>query len=754
MAPNTTTPATGAPATANSTASVQANTTETNNDTAATNKNTEAKTKNAEAAKKKAEADKEAADKANKAAAAARGETLSIEGLKLAIVSLTATFAKFSDKTEEQRRNLVGLAASAAFLTQSFFDATKAFHDFGNKEDGINTSTAAVTSAISSFAGKLNNELGEAIKKFGDSMIATNNFENGLLAATMAGGNFATAIRQNTENIAINMTSLAVEVAKESGSSALRLGINYTEAQRRISESIAQLPEDFRKVYTAIDNASGNPKAFTSMQLISQAARGIGTSFNEGLAIAGSAMGDFGMDGEKAASRIALIGKASKDLKMPLKEVKGLLTSLDDTFKFWGSQMESSINVLGRISSALKDSGVGFKGQIELTKDLVAGLGNLDFGMKSFIAMSSGMRGAGGALGAGLQVEKLMQEGKMDEVVAMMQKTLEQKTGGRAISLNEATSTPGMERQFMVQREMLKSMSGITDTGKLNRLLEAMSKGPLGVSGGGIDSGDALREALTGGQKITESQTDIASQTLAVNKNMFEALKSIDSALTGRNITGGGVINDQNGRNIARESYFNEQADAVKTRMATGTTLGKGERVGTFDAEKESTSAFAGMAVGVADSINRLFNGIESTELMQQFLVGKDGKKFDFRGALNTALGGTPENVIAEARLMARGQETTQELTAEQRSHSLALAGQVALREQVIQDGPGSPRQSNQRSSLAEATVNAATLNAAQPAAAPSEVNLVIRFVDEAGKTYAEVVDVLGRLVNNARSKK
>ncbi|MFZ4399371.1 MAG: hypothetical protein ACOYO1_04990 [Bacteroidales bacterium] len=746
MTPNPSPPAPNPPA-------PPADTAETNNNTEATNKNTAAKLTNAEAAEKKAKADKKAADEAASAAAAINGETLTIEGLKLAIGSLIAVFASFSNKTEEQRLNLVGTAASAAFLTQSFFDATKSLNAFGDKEDGINTSTKAVTGAISEFAGKLNKELGEVIKKFGDSMIATNNFENGLLAATMAGGNFATAIGQNTENIASNMTSLAVEVAKESGSSALRLGVSYIEAQKRISESIAQLPEDFRKVYTAIDNVAGNPKAFTSMELISQAARGIGTSFKAGLAIAGSAMGNFGMDGEKAASRIALIGKASKDLTMPLEEVSGLLTGLDDTFKFWGSQMESSINVLGRISSALKDSGVGFKGQIELTKNLVAGLGSLDFGMKSFIAMSSGMRGAGGALGAGLQVEKLMQEGKMDEVVAMMQKTLEQKTGGRAISLNEATSTPGMERQFMVQREMLKNMSGIGDTGQLNRLLEAMSKGPLGGSGGGIDSGDALREALTGGQKITESQTDIASQTLAVNKNMFEALKSIDTAVTGRNMTGGGV-KDQHGRDVSRESYFNEQADKVKTRMATGTTLGERERVGAFDASEASTRAFAGIPVAVAESFNRLLGGIESTPAIKQFL---DDRHINIREQLSAIVGSIPGEVLEDAQAMSAGRKTTQRMTPEQEALSMRLAASAnenVLRTDAMRSDQTAPSQPNRGSPLAAAVTSVANISAAQPAAAPSVVSLAIRFYNEAGETYTEVVDVLGRLVNNAKSKK
>ena len=66
---------------------------------------------------------------------------------------------------------------------------------------------------------------------------------------------------------------------------------------------------------------------------------------------------------------------------------------------------------------------------------------------------------------------------------------------------------------------LLQQASGVSDTGTLNRIMEAMSKSRLG-GGAGVEAEKALQDALTGGRQLTESQTNVPLQQLKVQEEM------------------------------------------------------------------------------------------------------------------------------------------------------------------------------------------------------------------------------------------
>jgi hypothetical protein len=109
----------------------------------------------------------------------------------------------------------------------------------------------------------------------------------------------------------------------------------------------------------------------------------------------------------------------------------------------------------------------------------------------------------------------------------MMQETMQRMTGRGAVSLQEATDDPRAQRAFLVQRGLMQQMTGIGDTGELNRLLEVMSKAELGT-GQSVDAQNALSEAMQNGQDIASKQTDIMA---TVSENM----KSLESTLVATN---------------------------------------------------------------------------------------------------------------------------------------------------------------------------------------------------------------------------
>jgi hypothetical protein len=213
--------------------------------------------------------------------------------------------------------------------------------------------------------------------------------------------------------------------------------------------------------------------------------------------------------------------------------LEGLTENLDSNFKMWGDQALSTVGILRNVSSALSGTNVGFKGQVDIVEALTNGIKGMSLGMRSFIGMQAGFRG--GAVSAGLQVEKLMQEGKMDQIVDMMQKAIQQKSGRGAVSLGDAIESPDAQRAFMVQRGMLGNF-GVSDVGTQNRILEAMSKTQLGGGGKG-DVEEILKGTLEKGNDIQERQNNnlinIAENTTAM-KDFFSAQKAYETERAGK----------------------------------------------------------------------------------------------------------------------------------------------------------------------------------------------------------------------------
>jgi len=503
------------------------------------------------------------------------------------------------------------LGSTIALLTTDALSAKDSLAQFNSQLSSADKSSNDVAASIKGLIEglPLGKFLGEATVRFTEAATQAKSFENSLLEGAIAGGNFYDTIQQGGGNLSESLTHFTTKIAAEANKSALALGISYPEALKRTSEVFRSLPGEATAVYSAIDGIRGDAdrKMFSSMELLSQAARGTGLAYSTAMDIAKEAIGTFGLSGRDAAVRMSVMAQAGKDLKIPFEDIKGVVSGVDQNFKFWGSQMDSTIGILGRMTDALKDSGVGFKGQIELVKGLESAIQNMQMPMRSYIALSAGMQAPGGMIGAGLQVEKLMQQGKSGEVMDMMQETLEKKSGiGRTLTLDEAAESPELQQSFVVQRQLLSQMTGNSDVGQLNRIMEAMSKTTLGGAGEDKAANEAvLTKALTGGREMMEGQTNMASQQLKVAQDQLAVLEAIKSRTTEREI-------------FAPKKGELDYIQAERSR--TGRIGDDAKEFKTERLQEESGRATSRVATAGIDSGKRLLTGFEETTVGQKMM--------------------------------------------------------------------------------------------------------------------------------------
>jgi len=353
---------------------------------------------------------------------------------------------------------------------------------------------------------------------------AAQGFENSIFAAAMAGGNFSNVfgdMGQSGAKFGSDFDAIMTTIGEKALASANILGISYSESLLRTQSLLSNLPNEYGKVYSVIDNRTkiSGERSVDSMELLSQVARGTGHEYSKAIEMASAMSQKFGSSAKDAGTRMAILADGAKNLKIPFESINSLINGLDGTFAMWGDQMQGTMKVLDQVSSALKNSGLGYAGQIELVKSLGGAVHNLSLSQKAFIGISSGMTSGGGMVGVGLKIEQMLQQGKMGEIVKMLQTTMEQKSGSRAISLSEATNNPEMQKTFLIQRGLLDQF-GIRGTGEQNRLLEAMSKTTLGGEAGQADAERVLSGALNTGNDLTQRQTNLTA-TMAQNSTEF-----------------------------------------------------------------------------------------------------------------------------------------------------------------------------------------------------------------------------------------
>jgi hypothetical protein len=222
--------------------------------------------------------------------------------------------------------------------------------------------------------------------------------------------------------------------------------------------------------------------------------------------------------------------------------------------------------MFNKLMTAFKETGLSAKASTELISGITMQIGKLSIAQKSFLSAQTG--GPGGLVG-GFQIEKMLRDGKIDEVFDKMQTQMKRQFG-KIVSIDEAAQSPQAAAQLVRQREMLKSgplgQFAQTDD-QAQRILDAFKKGEK-VDVKELSKGDdLLNRTLETGKSVQEKNTPIFKQTLgAIESIRDEGSKVTNDLLEGILTTGAG---GKAGREIANAIRAG-QSDA--TRRDVGVT--------------------------------------------------------------------------------------------------------------------------------------------------------------------------------------
>jgi hypothetical protein len=226
---------------------------------------------------------------------------------------------------------------------------------------------------------------------------------------------------------------------------------------------------------------------------------------------------------QKGMEMFALISQVSNVLQVDLNDVRHTMEGIATDFSRVGNETDASAKILGRYTSALRETGLTAKASMDIIRGMTHSISQMEMGTKAFLSLRSG--GPGGLQGA-FKIEQLLRDGKLDQVMQMAERSLKQQMGGRIYSLQEAARDPGAAAQFMRQREMVKSGAfgigkGLDDAGA-TRLLEALGKGNIGNAA----NRDELQQ-LVSGQSALAKVTDRGTQW---EERQFNEIKRVSIA--------------------------------------------------------------------------------------------------------------------------------------------------------------------------------------------------------------------------------
>lgn len=274
-----------------------------------------------------------------------------------------------------------------------------------------------------------------------------------------------------------------------------------------LSDQLGRIPGFLNSVITSGDGAGGSLDGLTGvMRLMSgtmQPQSAIIEEMTNAYDNLSQSQGKVADSTQKGAQLISTMAEVSRVGNIQFKDAKSLLEEVAQQFRFVGDETEGAARVFGRFSEALQSTGLTAKASLDIIKGMIKSVSDLSMGTKAFLSLKSG--GPGGLQGA-FRIEQMLRDGKLDQVMSMMERGLKQQFGGRIYSQAEAAQSPEAAAQFQRQRSLLQS--GVFGIGKgandeqATRILEALKSNNLGQ----------LQDVIKTGQDAVKNTTDIGNQ--------------------------------------------------------------------------------------------------------------------------------------------------------------------------------------------------------------------------------------------------
>lgn len=219
-----------------------------------------------------------------------------------------------------------------------------------------------------------------------------------------------------------------------------------------------------------------------------------------------------GASAEESATMLGDIALASERSGLGFEKSADAIMGATDKLAMWGSTVKSVTPLLSTFTRSLGDNQKGLA--VDLLESFTQGLANMGFETKALVGLSSGLgAGRGGAIGAGLEMESLLEdksgEGIMKASKHLMD-TITKFSGGKVITRQEARENPQLNANFLMQRRLLGQMLSV-DEASATRMLDAFKDMKTGTLKGS-EAEAKLGQIMGEGKSVQERTIDTISE--------------------------------------------------------------------------------------------------------------------------------------------------------------------------------------------------------------------------------------------------
>lgn len=418
--------------------------------------------------------------------------------------NINTTFKTNQSLTQDQ-------AAAFSMLSVAVLGASKSFDSFSDIDTrSLNTFTQQITdlqqiilkdSALGTMTAKTE-ALASSLVKLGFPIeqvmsAASGGFKVLSNLATQMAASADEALQLRTEMIQLGAQTGALdEIYGAAGNNLEKINYLLQIQQQALNDAATatQLPIDSIKKYYAqlgtIPQALGaevksSTEAGRSIGMLTatiQYATGSGRNYKEVVDDLRTAFRDYNLVGEDALKFTARIGELSNKFGIEISDVRSALTATADSFKMFGNEAEGAAAMMNQYLGALQSTGLSGKAAIDVVSGMTDGLKNMTIAQKAFLSGQTG--GSGGLMGA-FQIEKLLREGKIDQVFDKVKQQMT-KQFGQIVSLDDAANSPQaasqLTKQIMTLRQGPLGQFAKDDQSAI-RILEAFKKGSATPAG-------------------------------------------------------------------------------------------------------------------------------------------------------------------------------------------------------------------------------------------------------------------------------
>lgn len=612
---------------------------------------------------------------------AANGAQDSIQGLNIAYDAANRMFTGLSSVMSGYSFSLKNIGeltdqqtAQVALLTTGMLGARRAFEglngvDMGNmrtfKDQFTELSATVSSSPFLNAAGQAQtlinalNDMGapaQDVKKAAEGGVKTLvsygsaffesadnalRLQNALIQLSAKTGSLSTLYSKASDDLS-GMNSIMAQQNAIIAETVKATGLNERQVESYFA-ALGTVPKAMESTVSSLDSMTGGTNMLTATIKL---ATGDGRKYEDVITDLHTAFKEYGVVGEDALKFTQRFTDISSTFGIELDDVRTNLMGATNSFKSFAdagasaSRMSESLSgIMNDYIDGLQKSGMTGERSIRVVKDMTDSIAGLGVAQKAFLSGQTG--GPGGLMGA-FQIEKMMKEGKIDEVFDKVRQTM-QKQFGKIVTLDEASQSQAAASQL--QKQMLLLQKGplgsmVKSDQDAYRLLETFrakqdgrQPADMGIKGLSTQS---TQQAIDRGTSIQEKSF---TQLSAINANIAAMRRAADVPNLGIVQKSGAASSgapdflgpDSPNQMLLRKSLTDGMANAAakggelsktyKDQSQGNTPLDDMSGVSPVDAINDFTKWFSQastMATAPFDTMKQTFNITESISLPEQ----------------------------------------------------------------------------------------------------------------------------------------